>query len=160
MPAGTFKNINVYSRFDAGRSRWWGGEAEVWMGSQFGGWRTQMTLSPILRVSRHLSFSGMLRYDRLRFSERDQVVNANIARLRVQAALDTHLSAAAFVQYSETSETVSTNVRVRYRFSEGRDLFLVLDEGRDLEDRFGVDSALLGRTDRRLLLKYSHALVP
>jgi hypothetical protein len=77
--------------------------------------------------------------------------------LRVRAALDPKLSGEVFLQYSAASDALSTNLRLRYRFAEGRDLHLVLDEARDLENRFGVHDALLGRTDRRLLLKYSWA---
>jgi hypothetical protein len=80
--------------------------------------------------------------------------------LRIRTALNAKLSAEAFVQYSRAGNAMATNVRVRYRFAEGRDLFIVLNEARDLDDRFGLDSAILGRSDQRLLIKYSHAFSP
>jgi len=68
------------------------------------------------------------------------------------------LAAGAYVQAEEPERFPAFHeaLFVGY-FAEGRDLYLVLDEARDLENRFGVDGALLGRTDRRLLLKYSWA---
>ncbi|HSM04170.1 MAG TPA: hypothetical protein VK858_06100 [Longimicrobiales bacterium] len=129
-------------------------------GKNADGYRTNMSVEPWWRLSRHLTIGGMLSLHRLWFPDRDQTVNADQIRLRVSAALDTHLSAEAFVQYSAAARVVSTNPRIRYRFGEGRDLFLVLDEGRDLEARYGLESAVLGRTDRRLLIKYSYAFRP
>jgi hypothetical protein len=50
-------------------------------------------------------------------------------------------------------------VRLRYHFSEGRDLYLVYDEVRDV----GVlepEVAPFGRTDRRLTIKYAYTFLP
>jgi hypothetical protein len=45
---------------------------------------------------------------------------------------------------------------LRYRFAEGRDLFLVLDEVRDVAASAGDRFDIMGRSDRRLLIKYAH----
>ena len=129
-------------------------------GSAFSGVRKQITLEPWWRLGQHLSLGGELSHNRLEFSDRGESVNADYARLRVSGALDTRLSAETFVQYSAATDAISTNLRIRYRFAEGRDLYLVLNEGRDLNDRYGLDSSVLGRTDRRLMLKYSWAFRP
>ena len=160
VPAGRYDGWDLFGYLGLSQARAVGAGLELWGGTAFDGYRTNVSVEPWWRLSRHLTIGGRLSLHRLWFPERDQTVNADQIRLRVSAALDTHLSAEAFVQYSAAARVISTNLRIRYRFAEGRDLFLVLDEGRDLEDRYGLDSAILGRTDRRLLIKYSYAFRP
>lgn len=159
VPAGVYDGVNVFARFEMSPARKVGSHVTLWGGSAFDGRRTNVTLDPWWRISPHLTLGAMLSYHRIAFGGRSQTVNANQAALRVAAALDTRLSAEAFLQYSAARRGVATNVRLRYRFAEGRDLFVVLDETRDLEAP-GADYVLLGRTDRRLLVKYSWAFRP
>ena len=158
--AGRYDNVDVFFRFNANDAANVGTAFVAYMGGAYDGRRRQLTLEPWWRLGQHLTLGGEFSWNRLDFEERGESVNADYARLRVSAALDTRLSAETFVQYSALDDLVSTNFRMRYRFAEGRDLYLVLVEGRDLDDRFGPDSAILGRTDRRLLIKYSWAFRP
>ncbi len=160
VPAGRYEGWDAFAYVGLSQARAVGAGLQLWGGTAFDGWRANVVVEPWWRLNRHLTIGGMLSLNRLWFPDRAQTVNADQLRLRVSAALDTHLSAEAFVQYSAAARVVSTNLRIRYRFAEGRDLYLVLDEGRDLEDRHGLDSAILGRTDRRLLIKYSYAFRP
>jgi hypothetical protein len=61
------------------------------------------------------------------------------------------------VQYNSTTDRLDFNVRLRYAFAEGTDLWLVYNEGLDtdpLRDEIGVRSPTsLART---VLLKYTH----
>ena len=66
---------------------------------------------------------------RLRFRQRGQSDDIHLARLQVRAAKDARASANAFVQYNSTTDRVDLNVRLRYNFAEGTDLWLVYDEG-------------------------------
>ena len=87
--------------------------------------------------------------------------------MRIQAAYDQHLTASAFIQFSSASDAFDTNLRIRYRFAEGRDLYLVyneaLDTDRDLITTAFPGSTNTGRTpfslERTLVLKYSHTLI-
>jgi hypothetical protein len=78
-------------------------------------------------------------------------------RFRIRAALDARASGNAFVQYNSTTDRLDFNVRLRYAFAEGTDLWLVYNEGLDtdpLRDTIGVRSPTsLART---VLLKYTH----
>lgn len=157
---GVYWGADLFTRFEASRARALTAAGTLWTGRAFDGWRLRFDLWSQLTLSRHLTVSARYDLHRLWFPQRDQRVNADLAVVRLQAALDAKLSAELFVQRSAASRAVSVNGRLRYRFAEGRDLFLVVDEARDLDDRFGVDSAVLGRTDRRLLLKYAWAFRP
>jgi len=65
----------------------------------------------------------------------------------------------AFVQYNSTTDRLDFNVRLRYAFAEGTDLWLVYNEGLDTDpvrDLGGIRSPTsLART---VLLKYTHTL--
>jgi len=160
IPAGRYDGWDVFTHVGLSQAASVGADVTVHGGTVFDGWRTNVTVDPWWRLNRHLTVGGTVSFNRLWFPDRGQRVNADQVRLRVSAALDTRLSAEAFVQYSAAAGVVSSNMRIRYRFGEGRDLYLVLDEGRDLEDRYGLDSAILGRTDRRLLIKYTYTFRP
>jgi hypothetical protein len=77
-------------------------------------------------------------------------------RLRVSRARSAALHR-LFVQSNSTTHRLDFNVRLRYAFAEGTDLWLVYNEGLDtdpLRDTIGVRSPTsLART---VLLKYTH----
>lgn len=70
----------------------------------------------------------------------------HLANLRIGAALNVRLSGATVIQYNSTSERLDLNVRLRYNFSEGTDLWLVYNDG--LDDNLRSQA-------RALLVKYT-----
>jgi hypothetical protein len=110
-------------------------------------------------VSQHLDLSGGWEWNRIRFADRAQSFEASLLRLQARAAWDTHLSLDAFVQYNSLTDQVSTNARLRYDFREGQDLWLVWNEGLNLQrDVAGLPRAPLSEA-RTLTMKYTHSLV-
>ena len=95
----------------------------------------------------------------LEFDKRDQVENVQVARVRIRAAVNPQASGNAFVQYNSTTNRLDFNVRLRYAFAEGTDLWLVYNEGLDADP---VRDVLGGRSPtslaRTVLLKYTHTL--
>jgi hypothetical protein len=95
----------------------------------------------------------------LRFASRNQSEEIHLVRMRVRAALDARKSGNAFVQYNSTTDHLDFNIRLRYAFAEGTDLWLVYNEGLDTErtrDLIGVRPPLsLART---VIVKYTHTL--
>jgi hypothetical protein len=65
----------------------------------------------------------------LRFGDRGQAADIHIAGVRIGAALDASASGNALVQYNSASDRLGLNVRLRYNFGEGTDLWLVWNEG-------------------------------
>lgn len=128
-------------------------------GTFYDGTRTQVILTPTWNVSPHLELGADYQLTHLEFDTRDQVENVQVARFRIRAALDARASGNAFVQYNSTTDRLDFNVRLRYAFAEGTDLWLVYNEGLDTQrsvDFAGVESPTsLART---LILKYTHTL--
>lgn len=156
VDTGTYGGVNLYTNVWLNRAMPLSGEGNVWAGQFMDGWRFHVRMAPTWVASRHLSLTAAYSVHRLWFPSRDQRVDADEATLRLTAAVNARLSADTFVQYSMAAERVAANFRVRYRFSEGRDLYLVLDGARDIVDTLEEDLRVLGRSDRRLLVKYAH----
>ncbi|MEZ4417675.1 MAG: DUF5916 domain-containing protein [Gemmatimonadota bacterium] len=110
-------------------------------------------------VNQYLELGGGWDWNRIRFDERAQAFDSNLIRLRAQGALNTEISLNAFVQYNSLSGQVSTNARLRYNFREGQDLWLVWNEGLNLErDVLGLPRRPF-EDARTLTLKYTHTLI-
>lgn len=64
-------------------------------------------------------------------------------------------SATAFIQYNSTTDSIISNVRLRYNPREGTDLYLVYNEGINT-DRSGEDPVLPFSSGRTIMLKYTY----
>lgn len=127
-------------------------------GSFFDGWRVSLTAGPAWNPSRYLEIGGDYTLNLIRFPDRGERLNAHLLRLRVQTAVDIHLSLSTFLQYNSTADRASVNARLRYHFREGSDLWLVYDEGFNTERNDAQGLRLPVSAGRTLLLKYTYTL--
>ncbi|MDX2056275.1 MAG: DUF5916 domain-containing protein [Gemmatimonadales bacterium] len=128
-------------------------------GSYFDGTRAQILVYPTWNVSRHLELGGEYQASLLRFPTRNQKANIHVARLRVRVAGDARTSGNAFVQYNSTTDRLDLNVRLRYAFAEGTDLWLVYNEGLDTERSLDPAGLMSPRSlARALLVKLTYTL--
>ncbi len=128
-------------------------------GTFYDGWKTTLSLSSTWNLSKHLELGGGYELNVIRFPDRDQQLNTHLPQLRMQAALDAHLSAALFLQYNSLSHSLNVNTRLRYHVREGHDLWLVYNEGLNT-DRLNPIGPMLPRTDNRaVLLKYTYTFI-
>jgi hypothetical protein len=138
----------------------WG--AGLLIGDYFDGHQRQVELGLRWNASRHLQLSTDATLIHLAFPSRAQVVNADIFRFRAQYARDTRLSADVFVQYNRVAQAIGSNARLRYQFSEGRDLWLVYNDNFNTER----DPAAPGEPrqplsqHRLFLIMYVHTFAP
>lgn len=157
VPVGhyTFANVGLAYGLPRTNLRQIGGRVEL--GTFYDGWQASINLTPTWYVSPHLELGGTYRYDHIRFPERDQSFDAHLARLRIGTALNTKLSTNAFLQYNTAAAAFSANLRFRYNFREGNDLWIVYNEGLNTDvDRY-LDRPPLPRLDNRtLLIKYTY----
>jgi len=160
VPAGAydFKDLQIYLSMGAGSKARTGMDFRT--GSYFDGTRTQVILTPTWNVSPHLELGTDYQLSHLEFDTRNQVENVQVARFRIRAALNPQASGNAFVQYNSTTDRLDFNVRLRYAFAEGTDLWLVYNEGLDTDRVRDVLDGVRSPTSlaRTVLLKYTHTL--
>lgn len=157
IPAGRYTYADLQLALSMNTGRKLRTDVDMRAGTFFDGTRQQIILSPTWNVSPHLELGGDYQLSRLRFPDRDQAVDIHLARLRVRTALDARASGNAFVQYNSTTDRFDVNIRFRYNFAEGTDLWLVYNEGLDTErglDGLGTRPPL--SAGRSLIIKYSH----
>ena len=128
-------------------------------GTYFDGNRMQVIAAPTWNVSPYLELGGEYQLTRLDFPVRNQAATLQVGRLRVRSALNSSASASSIVQYNSTSERLDFNVRLRYAFAEGTDLWLVYNEGLDTDRTRDptLPPAPLSLS-RAFILKYSRTL--
>ncbi|MDX1617934.1 MAG: DUF5916 domain-containing protein [Balneolaceae bacterium] len=124
-------------------------------GSFYDGTRYSAVLSPSWYVSKHLELSSEYQYERIRFEERNQQFDAHILRVRIGTALDNKLSANSLIQYNNTLDLLSANVRFRYNFREGQDLWIVYNEGLNTSP-YKTDPHLPVSDSRTILIKFTY----
>jgi hypothetical protein len=127
-------------------------------GEFFDGQRVSVNSGLSWSIDEHLELRGGWEWNRIRFDERAQEFDSNLLRLTARGALNTKFSVDVFGQYNSLTEAVTTNTRLRYNFREGQDLWLVWNEGLNLERQvFGVPPLPLENA-RTLAVKYTHTL--
>ena len=129
------------------------------IGPFYDGWYVDLGASPSWTISRFFSLSGRYQFTRARFPARDQGFDTHIFGLRLQARMNTSLSASAFVQYNSAVDAIGINSRLRYNPREGTDFYLVYNEGLNT-DRHGVAPVPPLTSSRTILLKYSTTFLP
>ncbi len=154
VPAGSYTFFRVGASYHVSHTRLFQLRPHVEAGAFYDGWQATAGVSPILYVSPHLELSGFYRFDRIRFPDRDQGFDAHLARLRIGTALNTKVSTNAFIQFNSATNTVSANVRFRYNFREGNDLWIVYDEGMNT-DRRRLTPTLPFTDIRTIMVKYT-----
>jgi hypothetical protein len=155
VPAGSYTFFRVGASYHVSHTRLFQLRPRVEAGTFFDGWQATAEVSPIWYVSPHLELAGSYRFNRIRFPDRDQRFDAHLARLRIGTALNTKVSTNAFIQFNSATNTVSANVRFRYNFREGNDLWIVYNEGMNT-DRHRLTPTLPFTDTRTILVKYTY----
>lgn len=158
VPAGVydFADLQVVYQMPSGsRLR---ADVDFRAGTYFDGTRTQVIVDPTWNASPHLELGAGYQLTRLRFDKRNEAADIHLLRFRIRTALDARASGNALIQYNSTTDRLDFNIRLRYNFSEGTDLWLVYNEGLDT-DRRQASAASFEEPfvlSRALIVKYTH----
>lgn len=160
VPAGTYQFSALNVGFASSSRHALRVSAFVTAGKIYDGQQIDLIIQPIWTISPRLEASASLERDHIRFTSRNQVLDADLAHLRLQAALTTRFSVAAFVQYNRAARLVAGNLRARYRFAEGRDLYVIVNNATNSDrNRFlPFGPRLPVEQNQAFLVKYSYML--
>ena len=158
IPIGTYDFYRIMGSYRiAGDNRLSTG-IQLETGSFYDGWLNSVTITPSWYLSKHLQFNLEYTYSHADFSDRDQLFQFHITRLRIGTAVNRKLSTNALVQYNSTAVLFSANIRFRYNFREGQDLWVVLNGGMNT-NRFDTNPELPAVDTQSVLVKYIHTFI-
>lgn len=130
-------------------------------GEFFDGTQIGFGASPTWIASNQLRLSANYQYTKIEFSQRAQEFISHLVRLRAEGQVDAHLSGSAFVQFSSAADALVGNIRFRYHFTEGRDVYFVYNETVDTDRGFLAGTQVRDplSLDRTLVVKYIHTFI-
>ena len=160
IPIGDYWFHEGQVRLESPRGGLFRPNATMAAGTFYDGWRVFLQGGAAWNPSLHLELGGNYQLNVIRFSDRNESLNAHVVAFRIQTALDVHLSFSTLLQYNSTADDVDLNSRLRYNFREGNDLWLVYNEGFNT-DRDGLTGPRRPLSQRRtLMVKYTHTFLP
>lgn len=157
VPIGQYHFLDAYAYYAMPAGDLLKARLLVQTGSFFDGWLSRVLFYPSWTVSPHLSLIGSYSLDVVNFNSRKQKLTAHVAQLKIEAALNIHLTLDTFIQYNSLVNILTSNVRFRYNFNEGSDLWLVYNHGINT-DRYSYIPNLLLVNNQSILLKYTYTL--
>ena len=155
ISTGRYSFVETELGFESWETRPATVKSKVIAGTYFDGSRISFQAVPKWNMNKVVELSGTYQYDRITFDDRDLTFNAHTARVKLGLTFSRTLSLSSFVQYSSDADLALGNFRLRYNPREGNDLFIVFNEGLNLDrfDRTPVPPYVNART---LVMKYSY----
>lgn len=151
IPAGTYGFGSVRTSYNFGQQRRVSGNLSLQRGDFYDGKITSLGLSMgRVVVTNHLSLEPGFTLNRINLPVGN--VKQNLLRSRLDYAFTSRMFASALVQYSTSDEVFSSNMRFRWEYRPGSELFVVWTDERDTSAGGG------GLRNRALALKVTRLL--
>ncbi len=158
IPIGVYNFYRITGSYEMARDKTIRASAELETGPFYDGWLNSITLNPSWYVSKHLQLNLQYSYNNAEFTDRDELFEFHITRLSVGTALNRKVSTNALVQYNSSANLYSANVRFRYNFREGQDLWVVFNSGLNT-NRMDYSPKLPAVDTQSILVKYIHTFI-
>jgi hypothetical protein len=152
---GTYRFLQGGGRFEMPNGSLIRGGASLEAGTFYDGTSLSVGLTPTWNLSRHVELGGGYSFTVADFPDSNQSFTVHLARLRAQIGFNTKASVAVFVQYNTADDLFASNVRARYNFREGQDLWIVFNQGLNT-DRLAYDPVPPSSAYMTILVKYTH----
>jgi hypothetical protein len=150
LPIAAYDYGGVRAAFNLGQQRRIAGNLAVEHGTFYSGRKTTISVSRgRLSVTPRFSIEPALSVNRIQLAEGS--FTTSLAGSRVTYTMTTRMFASALVQYNSGADAVSANVRFRWEYRPGSELFVVYNEERDTQAyRFPalVNRALIVKINR------------
>ena len=147
VPAGNYRFARSGIRFWLGTHRAVSGYVRYEFGDFFGGTRREVSYWGRAEVNQRFSMEPNISLNWIDVPGGE--VQAQVSRLRATYTVSPRSFVGALVQYNSAAQLMSANVRFRWEYSPGSDLFVVFSTNRDGDD------GLSGLTDRALVVKFT-----
>ena len=132
IPVGGYGFQDVQTGFTFGQQRRLSGRVSVQHGSFFSGDKTTVGLNQgRLELTQQFSLEPSYSYNRVDLPE--GLFATHLVRTRTTYTLTPLMFVSALVQYNSSSNSLSTNLRLRWEYSPGSELFIVYNEDRDTD---------------------------
>lgn len=131
------------------------GNANLEVGSFYDGNKLTLNLGPTWNASGHLELGATYTLNEINFPGRDQSFTSHVVHIRSLFSFDTHFSIQTFMQFNNTRDLILANVRLRYNFADGNDLWLVYNDGFNTK-RGQFEPKLPVSDTRTVFLKYTY----
>jgi hypothetical protein len=157
IPAGGYTFGDVGASYTFGAHRRASGVVGVRAGEYYDGTIRTLTIGGS-RVSfnEHLSVEPTFSLSRV---ERPSApFTTRLARARVDYGFTPLMFVSALVQYSSADRAVSTNVRYRWEYAPGSELFLVYTDERGTDDPLAPPTSVRGLRNRAVVVKVNRLL--
>ncbi len=150
VPAGSYRFARAGVRVRMGSHRKVSGMLNYEFGDFFGGTRREVGYWGRAEVNQRFSFEPNVSLNWITLPAGD--VRAQVSRLRATYTVSPRSFLGALVQYNSAAQLFSANIRYRWEYSPGSDLFVVFSSNRDGDD------GLAGLTDRALVVKFTRLM--
>lgn len=158
IPIGTYDFYRIIGSYNMAVDKTFRTNVTLETGPFYDGWLNSVTLTPNWYISKHFQLNLQYSYNHADFDDRDEVFKSHITRLSLGTALNRKVSANALVQYNSAVDLFAANVRFRYNFREGQDLWVVFNTGLNT-NRIDYNPNRPAIDSQSLLVKYIHTFV-
>lgn len=147
VPRGTYDHAEAQLVFITNQGAPVSLNVRTTIGGYFGGDR--LSVSSTLRLRRGEALTADIRWSRNDIDLPDGSFVTNLLRARVSYSFTPRISLQALIQYNDSADLWSTNLRFNWLQTANSGLFLVYNENRDLEHE------VISARDRSVILKYA-----
>jgi hypothetical protein len=155
VPAGNYSFVRANASYNFPFGSLLRGRYNVSAGQFYDGWSIQANLGPTWTISKHLEFEGRYQFSYLRFDDRNQTATVHLIGITTKIGFNTKLSLNGLLQYNTSADLLSSNLRLRYNFREGNDLWIVFNQNMN-QDRTREMPELSLIENRTVQLKYTY----
>ncbi len=154
VPSGRYFFHYAFIGYYPATQRRFGHWARIEAGSFYGGRRIALTYNPSFNINENINLSASWRANYIDLTHVGSGKEwLHVGRIKLEAALDLHLSGSFTWQYNSNSKTFFNNARIRYNFRDGHDLYLVYNE--DFNTQRGRELPTLPRSNQQVfMVKY------
>jgi hypothetical protein len=130
IPASGYGFQNVTASYQLGQQRRVSGTMSITRGSFFGGTQATAAYRGRLAIATRLAIEPVVSVNWIDLPQ--GTFTTKLVSTRVTAPLTPRMFVSALLQYNSSNKTFSNNIRLRWEYQPGSELFVVYSEGRDI----------------------------